>query len=209
MFFFTTKQVLLWQILNAMTDLADIWEPEPQNNSNCKNNGTNFTRGHMGKIPVIRCFVQNFYMVAYVRLGSVPSPSLHCCIGHSFGGRFLFYSATPICFACTVYSLGGPAAGLVLLCWPTRVAKCYPASPSRASLNWDKVFEDAKIWTAVFEICFIIFLDTHTVRMIKLKNQANRPRKQEVVSLDIMQVSHIRTLLDTIREVGQKWPNRS
>jgi len=36
-------------------------------------------------------------------------------------------------------------AELVLLCWPTRVAKCYPAGPSRASLNLDKVFEDAKI----------------------------------------------------------------
>jgi len=39
-------------------------------------------------------------------------------------------------------------AALVLLCWPTRVAKCYPAGPagpSRASLSLDKVFEDAKI----------------------------------------------------------------
>jgi len=36
-------------------------------------------------------------------------------------------------------------AELVLLCWPTRVAKCYPAGPSRASLNLEKVFEDAKI----------------------------------------------------------------
>ena len=36
-------------------------------------------------------------------------------------------------------------AELVLLCWPTRVAKCYPAGPYRASLNLDKVFEDAKI----------------------------------------------------------------
>ena len=49
-------------------------------------------------------------------------------------------SALPV-----LHSFGGPAAGLVLLCWPTRVANCYPASPSRASLNLDKVFEDAKI----------------------------------------------------------------
>ena len=47
-----------------MTHLAEIWAPEPQNNS--KNNGTNFTRGHMGQIKVIRCFVQKFFMVAYV-----------------------------------------------------------------------------------------------------------------------------------------------
>ena len=46
-----------------MADLAEIWVPEPQNNS--KNNGTNLSRGHMGQIPVIRCFVQKFYMVAY------------------------------------------------------------------------------------------------------------------------------------------------
>jgi len=38
-----------------MTHLAEIRVPEPQNNS--KNNGTNFTRGHMGQIEVIRCFV--------------------------------------------------------------------------------------------------------------------------------------------------------
>jgi len=31
----------------------------------------------------------------------------------------------------------------------------------------------------------LYFLDTHTVRMIELKNQANRPRNQKVVSLDI------------------------
>ena len=56
-----------------MIDLAEIWVPEPQNNS--KNNGTNFTRGHMGQIPVIRCLVQNFYMVAYgtkAGLGTEP-----------------------------------------------------------------------------------------------------------------------------------------
>ena len=46
-----------------MTDLAEIWVPEPQNNS--KNNGTNFTRGHMGQIPVIRCFVQKFFLLAH------------------------------------------------------------------------------------------------------------------------------------------------
>ena len=40
----------------AMTHLAEIREPEPQNNP--KNNSTNFNRGHMGQIPVIRCFVK-------------------------------------------------------------------------------------------------------------------------------------------------------
>ena len=46
-----------------MTHSAEIRVPEPQNNS--KNNSTNFTRGHMGQIPVIRCFVQKIYIVAY------------------------------------------------------------------------------------------------------------------------------------------------
>ena len=50
-----------------MTHLAENRVPEPKNNS--KNDGTNFTRGHMGQIKVIRCFVQNFYMVAYVTKG--------------------------------------------------------------------------------------------------------------------------------------------
>jgi len=48
--FLSTKHVLLWQILNAMTQFAEIWAQEPQNNS--KNNGTNFARGHMGQIKV-------------------------------------------------------------------------------------------------------------------------------------------------------------
>jgi len=65
-----------------MTDLAETWVPEPQNNS--KNNGTNFTRGHMGQSPVIRCSVQNFYMVAYVtKAGLGPEPELNCCVGRS------------------------------------------------------------------------------------------------------------------------------
>ena len=56
-----------------MTHLAEIRVPEPQNNS--KNNSTNFNRGHMGQIKVIRCFVQNFYMVAYVtKAGLGPEP---------------------------------------------------------------------------------------------------------------------------------------
>jgi len=47
-----------------MTDLAEIRVPEPQNDS--KNISTNFNRGHMGQIPVIRFFVQKIYVVAYV-----------------------------------------------------------------------------------------------------------------------------------------------
>jgi len=39
-----------------MAHLAEIRVPEPHNNY--KNNITNFTRGHLGQIPVIRCFVQ-------------------------------------------------------------------------------------------------------------------------------------------------------
>jgi len=56
-----------------MNHLAEIRVPEPQNNS--KNNGTNLTRGDMGHIKVIRCFVQNFYMVACVaKAGLGPEP---------------------------------------------------------------------------------------------------------------------------------------
>ena len=76
-------------------------------------------------------------------------------------------------------------AELVLLCWPTRVAKCYPAGPSRASSNLEKVFEDAKIWTAVFMICFIIFFRNSLRKDDWIKNQANRPRNKQDVSLDI------------------------
>jgi len=56
-----------------MTQMAEIRVPEPQNYS--KNNGTNFTRGHLGQIKVIRCFVQIFYMVEYVtKAGLDPEP---------------------------------------------------------------------------------------------------------------------------------------
>ena len=39
------------------TFLAEIRVAEPQNN--VKNNSTNYTRGRMGQMIVIRCFVQN------------------------------------------------------------------------------------------------------------------------------------------------------
>jgi len=51
------------QILNALTHLAEIQVAEPQNNP--KNNGTNFNQGHMGQIPVIRCFVHNFFQFSF------------------------------------------------------------------------------------------------------------------------------------------------
>jgi len=49
-----------------MTHLAEIRVPEPQNYS--ENNGTNFTRGHMGQIKVIRCFVHFFLFCVCVYL---------------------------------------------------------------------------------------------------------------------------------------------
>jgi len=58
-----------------MTHLAEIRVQEPQNNS--KNKGTNFTRGHMGQFLVIRCFVQQFYMVAYVTKAGFPVAERH------------------------------------------------------------------------------------------------------------------------------------
>ena len=134
-----------------MADLAEIWVPESQNNS--KKNGTNFTRGHMGQIPVIRCFAQKFYMVAYVtKAGLGPEPEFALLCGHSLGGRGLSYGATPICPACNVYSFGG-GVGIVVLADSRR-----QVLPGRASFNSDKVFEDAKILVAVFMICIIIFL---------------------------------------------------
>ena len=124
-----------------MTHLAEIRVPEPQNNP--KNNSTNFNRGHMGQIPVIRCFVQKFYMVAYVTkagLGLEPEFALLCRSFFRWSRLVIrrHASALPVLSILSV-------AELVMLCWPTRVAKCYPAGPSRASLNLDKVFEDAKI----------------------------------------------------------------
>ena len=134
-------------------------------------------------------------MVAKPRLGSVPSPSSHCCFGHSFGGRWFSYGATLFWIACTVYSFGG-GVGFVVLAdsrcqvfyilrlhvWDNQLPSlyyiqhssslllsqpgntrsgyktltlisakqlpyttaCYPAGPSRASFNSDKVFQISK-----------------------------------------------------------------
>ena len=61
------------------------------------------------------------------------------------------YGTTPFC---TVYSFGG---GLGIVVLADSRPKCYPVGPSRASLNLDKVLEDAKILVAVFMISIIIF----------------------------------------------------
>jgi len=69
----------------------------------------------MGQIPVIRCFVQKFYMVAYVTKAELgPEPEFALLCRSFFGGRGLSYGATPICTACTVYSSGG-GIGIVML----------------------------------------------------------------------------------------------
>jgi len=65
-----------------MAYLTEICVPEPQNNS--KNNDANFTRGHMGQIKVIRCFVQNFYMVAYVTKAGLGPESEFALLCRSF-----------------------------------------------------------------------------------------------------------------------------
>ena len=176
-FFQSTNKVLLWQILNAMTHMAEIRAPEPQNNS--KNNGTNFTRGHMGQIKVIRCFVQNFFMVAYVSkagLGPEPEFALLCRSFFRWSRLVLRRHAYLPC----------------LYCWPTRVAKCYPAGPSRASLNLDKVFEDAKILVAVFKICIIFFRNSHR-KDDWVKKSSKPTEKQESRKIRHMQFSHIKT----------------
>jgi len=84
-------------------------------------------------------------------------------------------------------------ADLVLLCWPTRVAKCYPAGPSRASLNLDKVFEDAKIWTAVLMICFIIFFRDLQRKDDWVKKSSKSTKKQESLKFTHMQFTHVKT----------------
>jgi len=94
--------------------LAEILLPEPQNNP--KNNSNNFTQSHMGQIPVIRCYVQNFYMVAYVtKAGLRPEPEFALlCRSFFRWSRLVVHSATPICPACTVYSFVG-GVGIVVL----------------------------------------------------------------------------------------------
>jgi len=82
-------------------------------------------------------------MVAYVtKAGLGPEPEF-ALLFRSFlrwSRLVIRRHAYLLCLYCIL-----SVAELVLLCLPTCVAKCYPAGPSRASLNLDKVFEDAKI----------------------------------------------------------------
>ena len=156
-----------------MTHLAEIWIPEPP--CHARNNSTNLTRGRMGQIPVIRCFiVQKFYMVIL----SV----VEAC------------RTTPRVSAQHVLSIL-PVAELVLLCWPTGVAKCYPAGPSRAALNLDKVLKNAKIWTTVFMVCFIILFRNSRRKDDWVKKSSKSNEKQEIRKFRHtgVQFSHIKT----------------
>jgi len=96
-----------------MTDLAEIWVPEPQNKS--KNNGTNFTRGHMCQIPVIRCLVQNFYMVAYVtKAGLSPEFALLCLSFFRWSILVLQRHACLLCLYCVFFRWSSGGVGIVL-----------------------------------------------------------------------------------------------
>jgi len=101
-----------------MTDLAEIWVPEPQNNP--KNNGTgiNFTRGHTGQIPVIRCLVQNFYMVAYgtkAGLGPNAEFALLCRSFFRWSIILLRRYAYLLCLYCLFFRWSRGGVGIVVL----------------------------------------------------------------------------------------------
>ena len=125
-----------------MTHFAEIRVPEPQNNS--KKNGTNFDRGHMGQIKVIRCFVQNFYMVAHVTragLGPEPEFALLCRSFFRWLRLVLQHNAYLLCLLCLFFRWRS------WYCCAGRLASQSFTRPARPepSLNLDKVFEDAKI----------------------------------------------------------------
>jgi len=99
-----------------MTLLAEIRVPEPQNNF--KNNSTNFTRCHMGRIPVIRCFVQKFYMVTYVTkagLGSEPQFALLCRSFFRWSILVLQRHAYLLCLDCLLFRWSRGGVGIVVL----------------------------------------------------------------------------------------------
>jgi len=75
-------------------------------------------------------------------LGSVPSPSSHCCVGHSFGGRCFSYGATTIFSACTVYSFGG-GVGIVVLADSRR--QVLPGRPVPSPFQVSEVFQTSKL----------------------------------------------------------------
>jgi len=104
-------------------------------------------------------------------------------VGHSFGGRALFYGATPICTVCTVYSFGG-GVGIVLLADSRRQMLPSRHVPSLFKFR-QGVWRCKKLNGCLYNVYYYIFCKTHTVRMIELKNQANRPRNKKVVRLDI------------------------
>jgi len=127
-----------------------------QTPNHSKNKSTNFTPGHMGQIPVIRCFVQKFYMFAYVtkaRLGSEPEFTSLCRSFFRWSRLVIQRQAYLHCLYCLFFRWRS------WYCCAGRLTSQSVTRPARPelSLKLDKVFKDTKIWTAVVMICYIIF----------------------------------------------------
>jgi len=164
-----------------MTDLAEIWVTEPQNNS--KNNGTNFTRGHIGQISAIRCFVQNFYMVAYVtKAGLGPEFVLLCRSFFRWSILVLQRHAYLLCLYCLLFRWSRGGVGIVVLADSRRQVLPGQPVPSLFKLR-QGVWRCKNLNGCLWDLFYYIFRYTHRYDDW-VKKSTNRPRIKKVGNLD-------------------------
>ena len=121
------------------------------------------------KFQLFDVFFQTFYMVAYVtKAGLGPE---YILLSRSFfrWSRLIQPQALRV---------SAPAVLFIVSVAATQLASPSVTRPAVQDGSLDKVFEDAKIWTAVFMICFIIFFQNTHRKYDWVKNQANRPRNK-------------------------------
>ena len=169
-----------------MTHLAEIRVPESQNNS--KNNGTNFTRGHMGQIKVIRCFAQKFYMVAYVTkagLGPETEFALLCQSFFRWSRLVIRRHAYLQCLHCLFFRQRSWYCCAGRLASPSITRSARPETLS----SHNQTFKVQNLTAGLPGILLPDISHLHPPREIELKNQPYPSRNKKVCFLTILESS--------------------
>jgi len=157
--------------------------PEPRNNF--KNNGTNFSRDRMGRTPAIRCFVKNFYMVAYVtKAGLGPEPEFELLFRSLIPWSGLIPGTTRICSVCSP-----------LFRWPRLklYRQVFAGRPVPSLFKFRRgVWRCRNLNGSLYDLINYIF-SKHNRKDDWVKISSKSTKKQESRKFRHMQFSHIRT----------------
>ena len=88
-------------------------------------------------------------------------------------------------------------AELVLLCWPTRVAKCYSAGPSRASFNSNKVFQSSNFDCGSLRGYLTWYFTSTSPKGDWVKKSAKSAHKQKSMVFDPFRIVKPQVFSDT------------